>query len=84
MTDDELAARLAETYSIARESEAGVTVAMCLFGLEHAEAILRCGIPIHRLCKMADIPSLGPAINLGVNLSPYVTVTENLYQSSRS
>ena len=74
MTTEEIAVRLRETYFAARDTEAGTTVAVCLFGVRHSRALLRCGTPMHTLCRMAGIPNLSPTLKLGTNLAPYVSI----------
>ena len=74
MTSADLAARLREAYGGARDTEAGTTVAVCLFGVRHSRALLRCGTPMHKLCRMAGIPNLSPTLKLGTNLAPYVSI----------
>ena len=76
MSAEELAARLREAYCDAIESDVGVTVALCLFGIRYGDQILNSKVGIHRLCRMADIPVLSPTINLGINLGKHVTITD--------
>ena len=74
MTIEDLATRLRETYLGARDTDAGATVAVCLFGVKHSRALVQCGVPMHKLCRMAGIPNLSPTLSLGTNLAPYVSI----------
>lgn len=74
MTTEDLAARLRERYRGARDTEAGTTVAVCLYGVRHSRALPRSGTPMHKLCTMAGIPNLSPTLKLGTNLAPYVSI----------
>lgn len=76
MTAAQLADQLRDTYFSAMGSDAGVTVAICLFGVVHANEILASEVGIHRLCRMAGIPNLAPTVNLGVNLKEYISITK--------
>ena len=74
MTPEQLADRLHDTYFSAMKSDANVTVAICLFGVQHANEILASGVAMHRLCRMAGIPNLAPTVNLGMNLHDYILI----------
>ena len=76
MTSRELAGLLTETYIEAANAGESVSVAMCLFGMRYVNEILDSGVTVHRLCRLACIPKLGPTINLGMNLSEHVTIRE--------
>lgn len=74
MTVAQLADRLRDTYFSAMKSDSGVTVAICLFGVRHADEIISSGVAMHRLCRMAGIPNLAPTVNLGMNLNEYISI----------
>lgn len=76
MTKSDLVECLREVYHHAEQQGLGVTAVVCLFGIRYAEAIRNCGEAPGRLCELANIPSHGPMINLGMSLSQYVSVRE--------